>query len=401
MRQKSEGNLMEVASVEQVRNFRLHAHHLDVWQPAAKAVEVVGACGMQNTPPGAWETALFNRVAGCRREDAQRLLEGDRTLVQAWSFRGTPVVFPVEDAGVFLSALVPQKGEPWIYTKGIGLALDFLDMRFEDLLELLMGVMPHLDDVEVVSKVALDQALADLMLPELPEGKRNAWSSPSMYGSPDKQTVGGAVVSFLLRPCALEGLVVFGERRGMSPTFMSFRRWTGHELEPSVDAQKCLVRKYLHCYGPATPGLMAAWLGCSGAQARRLWQTVVDELIPVSVAGKRTWVLAADRERLFTPRPLEREVVLLGGHDPYLDQRDRAVLRADTTRQRRLWQTVSNPGALVKHGEAVGTWTAKKKSAGLAVEATVWDNAVDAATVRKLAAEYAAFRECDLVAFKA
>ena len=50
------------------------------------------------------------------------------------------------------------------------------------------------------------------MLPVLPAEKRDLWNQPSMYGSPDKQTVGGAVVSFLLRPCAFMGLVVFGRR---------------------------------------------------------------------------------------------------------------------------------------------------------------------------------------------
>lgn len=391
---------MEEVSVEQVRNFRLRSHHLDARRPVAEVSAVVGACGMQNTPPGAWETALFNRVAGCRMEDTRRLLEEERTLVQAWSFRGTPVVFPVADSEVFLSALVPEGGEPWIYTKGIGLALDYMGMEFDELLELLKRVLPQLDDAEIVSKVALDQTLGDWMLPLLPVEKRAAWGAPSMYGSPDKQTVGGAVVSFLLRPCAFEGLVVFGARRGASPTFTSFKRWTGHALEPSADAQKRLVRKYLHCYGPATPTLLAAWLGCSGVQARRLWQTVADELVPVSVSGKRAWVLAADAERLVAAEPLEREVLLLGGHDPYLDQRDRAILQADVVRQRRIWQTVSNPGAIVRCGEVVGTWVAKKKPTGLAVEATVWDNAVDAVTVRTLAAEYAAFRECDLVAFE-
>ena len=259
-------------SVEQIRSFRLRSHHLDAQCELQDAAAVVGACGMQNTPPGAWEAALHNRIPKLCRADMDRMLNDDRTFLQAWSLRGAPVVFPVETSGAFLSALVPEGDEPWLYTRGIGLALDALGMGFDDLLAVLRQVVPGLDDRAIVSKAALDQTLADWMEPLLPAGKRDAWREPSMYGSPDVQTVGGAVVSFLLRPCSLLGLVVFGAREGASPSFTSYRRWTGHVLQPDADAPRQLVRKFLHCYGPATADAFASWTGCSGAQARRMWK---------------------------------------------------------------------------------------------------------------------------------
>ena len=72
---------------------------------------------MQNTPPGAWEAALFNRVPTCGLRDMERLLDEDKALVQAWSMRGAPVVFPTSASAAFLGALVPQGDEPWIYTR--------------------------------------------------------------------------------------------------------------------------------------------------------------------------------------------------------------------------------------------------------------------------------------------
>ena len=48
-----------------VRSFRLRAHHLDKMLPSGQIETAAGACGVQNSPPGAWETALFNRVEGC------------------------------------------------------------------------------------------------------------------------------------------------------------------------------------------------------------------------------------------------------------------------------------------------------------------------------------------------
>lgn len=385
---------------QQVRNFRLQAHHLDAFYGRDDALEAVGACGMQNSPPGAWEAALFNRVPSCGAADRDRMLLEERTLLQAWSFRGAPVVFPTADSAAFLSALAAEGDEPWIYTRGIGLALDFLDAGFDELLALLEQVMPRLDGRTVVGKAALDQTLAAWMEPLLPARKRPLWNEPSPYGSPDKQTVGGAAVSFLLRPCSFKGLVVFGAREGTSPAFSSFRTWLGRPLEPDPDAARKLVRKFLHCYGPTAPGGLAAWLGCSGAQARRLWRAASDEMEPVRFLGKKAYVLSADRERLIASEPPQRELLLLAAHDPYLDQRDRAVLQPDKELQRRIWRTVANPGAIVCRGEVAGTWTAKKKGAGLEVRADWWDNAVGEQQVRALAEQHAAFRGLELAGFE-
>ena len=392
---------MTEPSIEQIRIFRLRSHHLDAVYPKSEADRLAGACGMQNTPPGAWETALFNRVPDCTLSDMEHLLYEQKTLLQAWSYRGTPVVFPVSESSAFLSALIPDEPEPWIYTQGITLALDYLQMDSDSLLEMLKQVIPQLDDHVIVSKSALDQTLAGWMTPLIPVQKRELWNQPSMYGSPDIQTVGGAVVSFLLRPCAFHGLVVFGKRDGISPTFTSFKNWTGSPLPPDRDAKKKLVRKYLHCYGPATADMFASWLGCSGKQARRMWNTISEELEPVTFFGKKAFILSEDRERLFAPASftgkhpgdLQRNLLLLGGHDPYLDQRDRAVLQPDKTLQKQIWKLVTNPGAVVYRGEVIGIWTTKKKAKGMDIKMTLWTDAAGKTPLQNLVEEYAAFRQ--------
>lgn len=392
---------MTEPSIEQIRIFRLRSHHLDAVYPKSEADRLAGACGMQNTPPGAWETALFNRVPDCTLSDMEHLLYEQKTLLQAWSYRGTPVVFPVSESSAFLSALIPDEPEPWIYTQGITLALDYLQMDSDSLLEMLKQVIPQLDDHVIVSKSALDQTLAGWMTPLIPVQKRELWNQPSMYGSPDIQTVGGAVVSFLLRPCAFHGLVVFGKRDGISPTFTSFKNWTGSPLPPDRDAKKKLVRKYLHCYGPATADMFASWLGCSGKQARRMWNTISEELEPVTFFGKKAFILSEDRERLFAPASftgkhpgdLQRNLLLLGGHDPYLDQRDRAVLQPDKTLQKQIWKLVTNPGAVVYRGEVIGIWTTKKKAKGMDIKMTLWTDAAGKTPLQNLAEEYATFRQ--------
>ncbi len=216
-----------------------------------------------------------------------------------------------------------------------------------------------------------------------------------MYGSPDKQTVGGAVVSFLLRPCAFLGLVVFGERRGTSSTFTSLRAWTGQTSKADPDSAKQLVRKYLHCYGPSAVDGLAAWLGCSGQQARRIWNTVKDEIEPAKVLGKRVFFLSEDREQLLSPSLPENSLILLGGHDPYLDQKDRLILQPDRALHKHIWKIVGNPGAVLYRGEIAGIWRSKKAKKGMELSFKIWKE-IDRKAVSGLGESYAAFRQENL-----
>lgn len=390
---------MKELSVEQIRNFRLHAHHLDKTYKKSEISCLVGACGMQNSPPGAWETALYNRVPDCSLAEMNRLLYQEKSLLQAWSFRGTPVVFPTGESDVFLTPLLSKEAEPWIYTNGISLALDFLQMSFAELMELLIRTIPQLDTMTLLSKTTLDQTLADWMLPYLPHDKQALWNQPSMYGSPHKQTAGGAVVSFLLRPCSFYGLVVFGERKGITPSFTSYQNWTGHAVEKTAEPEKHLVRKFLHCYGPATVDAFIRWLGCSGKQGRRLWNLIAEEIKPVTIDGKKAFLLSEDIEKLYSVPSLSREYLLLGGHDPYLDQRDRIILQSDKSRHKQIWTMVSNPGAILYHGEIIGIWTGTKKNKGMEITMTLWQTC-QMSKLHALAEEYAAFRQQKLIEVK-
>lgn len=390
---------MNEPTLPQIRSFRLKNHHLDQKQAASlKSVQSLSAaCGFQNTPPGAWETALYNRLQNPDPVWLQSLLSQENLLVQAWSIRGVPMIFPLEDSPVFLSALIPKEGEPWIYTRGITLALDYLGISFQQALDWLLQVIVGLDFLSLVSKTVLDETLARWILPLVPQDKQALWSAPSMYGKPDQQTVGGAVVSFLLRPCSFLGLVVFSGRQGSQPVFTSFKQKTGRPLTPSPEGEKELVRRYLHCYGPATPAMFASWLGASNQQANRLWNTVAEELEPVTLSGKKAFILAQDHGALFSEPSFDQELLLLGGHDPYLDQRDRWVLQEDRAWQRKIWTTVSNPGAVLYRGEAIGIWTGKKKSKGLEIHFSLRNDISEKEKLQDLARSYAAFRGQELL----
>lgn len=381
-------------SARQIRAHRLRAHHLDQKYPFGELLTVAGTCGLQNSPPGAWETAAFCRLKDCTLPQLHQALYQKKELLQAWSIRGVPLIFPTADSDVFLSALIAQEGEePWIYTKGIGLALDYLGMSFSELLPLVEGAAAYLEHHTVQSKEKLDQALAQLAAEQLPAQKQSLWNAPSMYGAPDRQTVGGAAVSFLLRPCSFKGLVVFGEREGISPTFTSPLRWLGHRLVPSAQGTAELARRFLHAYGPATPRAFADWLGSTPAQAKRLWQQIEEELEPVTATGKKAFILQADRES-FRRADTEESLLLLGPHDPYLDIRDRAILLEDTAAQRQVWRTVGNPGVVLKGGKIIGIWKTRTQREKLSVTVTLWEpfSASEQRELKQHLEGYAAFR---------
>lgn len=381
-------------SARQIRAHRLRAHHLDQKYPFGELLTVAGTCGLQNSPPGAWETAAFCRLKNCTLPQLHQVLYQKKELLQAWSIRGVPLIFPTADSDIFLSALIAQEGEElWIYTKGIGLALDHLGMSFAELLPLVESAAEYLEDHTIKSKEELDRVLAQLVAEQLPAQKQSLWNAPSMYGSPDRQTVGGAAVSFLLRPCSFKGLVVFGEREGISPTFTSPLRWLGHKLVPSAQGTAELARRFLHAYGPATPRAFADWLGSTPAQAKRLWQQIEEELEPVTAAGKKAFILQSDRES-FRRADTEEALLLLGPHDPYLDIRDRAILLEDTAAQRQVWRTVGNPGVVLKGGKIIGIWKTRTQREKLSVSTTLWEplSAPEQRELERQMEGYASFR---------
>jgi len=349
---------MLVIKNDQIISHRLKAHHLNVLAAKGDLLAVAGNCGLQNTPLGTWETALFNRIENISLEELYAELYDSKRLLQAWSFRGAPYIFPTQENVVFLNDLIPQYDEPWIYTGGIDPILTHLQISFKQLLTLVQNATTVLDNLIIKGKSALDMAIADQVSRKLPPEKQSLWQQPSMLGA--QQTVGEAAVSFLLRPCSLQNLVVFGKRDGCSPTFTSFRRWTG--IAPPLQSEgeyAALVKKYLHCYAPASAAMFADWLGCSWQQALRIWSTASADMVEVRVENKSLYILKEDMSDFLGVPAFDNQIKLLSPHDPYLGLRDREVILPDQTLQKQVWKSAVNPGAVLKNGRVIGIWKTK------------------------------------------
>lgn len=378
-RSKSSGSGTALLSLtrEQILSFRLKSHNLTGISPS-DIPDAFGGWIMQNSPPGAWELSVFSRMPDITLSALDEALTESRTLIQAWSLRGAPCIFPVQDCDVFLTALIPEN-EPWIYTRGIALVLEHLHMSMEELLPLVKNAALILNENEIVGKPSLDHILAEEAAKSLDSVKRELWYSPSFF-SPE-QTMGEAAVSFLLRPCSLEKLVVFGKREKNLPTFTSLRSWSPSVFDPDrrvPSPTAVLVKRFLHSYGPASPAMLADTLGCSPAQAKRMWKDAerIYPIIPVRSGNKTAFILEEDLPSFMTPdsslTDWDMSFAILAPHDPYLDIRDRGLLLPDKQLQKQVWKTVGNPGVILRGGMIDGTWRSARKNGSLSAEFSLW-----------------------------
>lgn len=191
------------------------------------------------------------------------------------------------------------------------------------------------------------------------DAQQRLWRMPSLYDPKGIQTMGEAAVSFLLRPCALCGKVVFSQRRENIPSFTSFIARTGHPLLARPSAQRELMRRFLHAYAPAAFNGFCDWLGCGKSQGRRLWKQIEPELEAVQVLGKTRYVLKEDLP-LFMQAIEPEDIRILAAHDPYLDARDHEIL-AQREHFRLIWRTVANPGVILQGGRIIGIWRSRQQ----------------------------------------
>lgn len=70
-------------------------------------------------------------------------------------------------------------------------------------------------------------------------------------------------------------------------------------------------------------------------------------------------MLQQDIEPLLNSTRPEPRLLLLGPHDPYLEQRDRKLILPDSSLHKTVWRTISNPGVILRGGQIIGIWQHK------------------------------------------
>jgi hypothetical protein len=161
----------------------------------------------------------------------------------------------------------------------------------------------------------------------------------------------------ILKPVARRGLLCFGPSRGQSVTFVRPQQWLGAWRE--VDPEQALVevaRRYLRAYGPATREDFTRWWGSWSGVGKAAWAGLADELVRVTVEGRRADLLSSDVRRIAN-QPVEESIQLLPPFDPYLmghSSRDHIVGATNLAKVSRTAGWIS--AVVLVDGKVVGTW---------------------------------------------
>ena len=255
---------------------RLARHGLaEPWADSSPADAVRAICGAHAQVMSAAELSVGLRLRGTNRSAVQAALEADHTLVRTFGLRGTVHLLPTEDLPLWAGALDALWTPPTHLPPEALLTQEQTERVIDAVGDALRDDELTLDEL---TDAVVERAGAWAGEPVVPawQGLWPRWR-PAMY------------------PAAARGVLCFGPNRGRAVTYTNPHRYLP-DLEPLAPAAAGaeLVRRYLHAYGPATPGDFARWLGVPLPAAKGHFEAVSAELAPVSLDGAAAWALEAD-----------------------------------------------------------------------------------------------------------
>jgi hypothetical protein len=276
------------------------------------------------------------RVDAVSADSISRALWEEKSLVRTWLMRGTLHLLPARDLMLFKSALFGRR------PSNENLAMRLAGVTAEEVGRLNEAILAALDG-RLLTRQELAHELDD----------------PRMLASWGQ----------FLRPVTARGQVVFGPPRGQETTFVRVDEWLGELTMPDSDeATREVLRRYLHLNGPATMADFAWWTGGEPRWAGPIWAGLSDEMVEVTVDGRRSWMLAADLDTL-DGLPEPPAIQLLGGFDPYvLSHQERSHI-IDPGRKAQVSRAAGWISAvLLRQGRVAGTWSQRKVRGRMLIE---------------------------------
>jgi hypothetical protein len=346
---------------EQVRAWRLEQQSLTSRLQRRYFIEAAErVLGVQAQVMSAAELSIGARVDGLKREDVQRALWQDRTLVKTWAMRGTIHVFAAEDLPLVVAARTATGGRHRLN--------DFLQFGFSEAQydEFLLTV-PEVLGGEPMTREALASEVAERM------------KTPAV-GRALATTSWGT----LWKPSMYRGELCFGPSEGRTNTFVNPRKWLKEwkEWEPG-EAQREVTRRYLRAYGPATPIDFSFWWDGGGrAFGKKMFEALGDELESVDVEGWQAMALKSTVESMVKVK-VEQSVRLLPMFDVYVLTQSRNIeSMLDLEHKGKVYRPAAWVSAVVLvDGRVKGVWEYETRKGQTNVKVRMFDT--PAAKVRK------------------
>jgi hypothetical protein len=281
---------------DEVRARRVLRSSLSPRASGDQIVEVArDLCGVHAQVQASAELQLATRVEGVVQADVRAALWERRTLVKAWTVRGTLHLHPANELPLWYAARravlrAADKGLPvWRDPAGV--------------------LHPAIDADEVeATRAAVWEALDGrcLLRDEL------AQEVVKRVGGAARKRLRSGFAFFIGELCQ-------GPPQGSRITLARPDQWIEgwQDVTDEDEALREVCRRFLHTYGPARPADFCEWFASTAftvAEARKLFESLGADLEEIGVDARRCFVLAGDRS---FPVP-SSQVRLLPEYDVYV-----------------------------------------------------------------------------------
>jgi winged helix DNA-binding protein len=316
-------------------------------------VEVVSAvCGVHAQVQAAAELQLAARLEGIEQADVRAALWEQRSLVKAWTIRGTLHLHPAEELSLWHAARRAVAGPA--------------DRGLPSWRDPAGAVHPELDADEVEAVRAAVWEVLDgrcLLREELVE------EVVERVGDAPRERLRSGFAFFLGELCQ-------GPPQGSRITLARPDQWIDgwRRIDDEAEALREACRRFLRAYGPARPADFSAWFSSPSfrpAEARALFDDLAAELEEIDVEGRQAFVLAGDRS---FPAPTA-EVRLLPEYDVYvMGSRERDQLIPPPVREliaghgRGRYEGPAGVRLVLVDGVAAGLWERRKRGRRLELQ---------------------------------
>jgi Winged helix DNA-binding domain len=331
---------------DEVRARRLARSSLSERAVGDRLVEVAGAlCGVHAQVQASAELQLAARIDGIGRDDVRAALWERRSLVKAWTVRGTLHLHPAGELALWFAARRAVQGAA--------------DDGLPEWRDPAGKVHPPLDAAAVaVVRAAVWDVLdgRSLRRDELAE------EVVQRVGAAPRARLSSGFAFFLGELCQ-------GPPQGSRITLVRPDQWIAGWREPADDREPLreVCRRFLRAYGPARPAGFAEWFASAGLKvsgARALFEELGGELEEVGVDGRSAFVLAGDRSF----PALSTQARLLPEYDVYvMGFRERDQLVPEPVREliarhgRRRYEGPAATRLVLVDGIAAGLWERTKR----------------------------------------
>jgi hypothetical protein len=338
---------------DDVRARRVARSSLGERAGADRMVDVTGAiCGVHAQVQAAADLQLAARLEGAAQADVRAALWEERTLVKAWTVRGTLHLHPAEELPLWHAARRAVLGSADIglpaWRDPAGVVHPALDA--EDVEAGRAAVWEVLDGRCLLR----DELVAEVV---------------QLVGAAPRERLRSGFAFFLDELCQ-------GPPQGSRITLVRPDQWI-HGWQEMTDldgALREICRRFLYAYGPARAADFREWCAAAAfkvADARALFESLGDELEGIRVADRSCFVLAGDRS---LPEP-SHQLRLLPEYDAYVmgfRERDQLVpqpvrdLIANHGRGR--YEGPAAVRLVLVDGMAAGLWERRRRGRRLEVD---------------------------------